>query len=43
MQTAFKSKTTQVKSKTGRGTRKHIKENQLINHFKKLKKTLLSN
>lgn len=43
MQTAFKSKTSKVKTKSGRGTRKNIKENQLINHFKKLKKILLSN
>ena len=46
MQTAFKSKTSKTskaKSKTGRGTRKNIKEKQLINHFKKLKKILLSN
>ena len=43
MQTAFKSKTSKVKTKSGKGTRKNIKENQLINHFKKLKKILLSN
>ena len=47
MQTAFKkvklAKLVEAKSKTGRGTRKNIKEKQLINHFKKLKKILLSN
>lgn len=42
MQTVFKSKTSKVKTKSGRGTRKNTKEKQLINHFKKLKKILLS-